>query len=119
MDILEALGTRAALASTHHPQTNGATERANRTLLLMIRKFVMSNHASWTNYLPLFEFAYNITVHSVTNTAPFVAELGRMPLMPVSMQIPGEEEPRGPSSVRHYVLELRKKLQEAGKMILA
>ena len=46
MGVLEALGTRAALASTHHLQTNGATERANRTLLLMIRKFVMSNHAS-------------------------------------------------------------------------
>ena len=24
--VMEALGSRAALASTHHPQTNGATE---------------------------------------------------------------------------------------------
>ena len=37
----------------------------------------------------------------------------------MSMLIPREEEPRGPSLVRHYALELRKKLQEAKKIILA
>ena len=45
MRVMQALGTRAALASTHHPQTNGATERANRTLIQMIRKFVRKKHA--------------------------------------------------------------------------
>ena len=90
---MEALGTRAALASTHHPQTNGATERANRTLIQMIRKFVRKRHAEWATFLPLFEFAYNSAVHSVTGVAPFVAELARMPLLPVSMLIPQENIP--------------------------
>ena len=32
------LGTRVHLATTHHPQTNGLTERMNRTLIALIRK---------------------------------------------------------------------------------
>ena len=46
MGVMTALGSRAALASIHHPQTNGATERANRTLIQMIRKFVRKNHST-------------------------------------------------------------------------
>ena len=88
MGVMSTLGTRAALASTHHPQTNGATERANRTLIQMIRKFVRKNHSTWASYLPLFEFAYNSAVHSITGMAPFVVELARMPLIPVSLLIP-------------------------------
>ena len=117
--VLQALGTRAALASTHHPQTNGATERANRTLIQMIRKFVRKNHSSWASYLPLFEFAYNSAVHAVTGTAPFVAELARMPLMPVSMLMPEKANPFSPRPVREHVSELMKQLQQIRQTILA
>ena len=117
--VLQALGTRAALASTHHPQTNGATERANRTLIHMIRKFVQKNHSSWASYLPLFEFAYNSAVHTITGTAPFVAELARMPLMPVSLLVPEKASPPPPRPIREQVSELRKQLQEIRRTILA
>ena len=117
--VLQALGTRAALASTHHPQTNGATERANRTLIQMIRKYVRKNHSSWASYLPLFEFAYNSAVHAVTGTAPFVAELARMPLMPVSMLIPEKADPSPPQPIREHISQLTKQLQEIRQAILA
>ena len=117
--VLQALGTRTALASTHHPQTNGATERANRTLLQMIRKFVQSNHSTWASLLPLFEFAYNSAVHAVTGVAPFVAELARMPLMPVSLLVPGGDTPPSPKALREHVKELTTKLHEVRKTILA
>ena len=35
-----AFGTRVALATMYHPQTNGLTERMNRTLISLIRKYV-------------------------------------------------------------------------------
>ena len=116
---MEALGTRAALASTHYPQTNGATERANRTLIQMIRKFVRKKHAEWPRYLPLFEFAYNSAVHTVTGVAPFVAELARMPLLPVSMLIPQEHTPAPPRPIRKYVQDLQEQLREVRQQVLA
>ena len=117
--VLHKLGTRAALASTHHPQTNGATERANRTLIQMIRKFVKKNHHEWASHLPLFEFAYNSAVHAVTGTPPFVAELARMPLMPVTLLIPEKEQVPSPKPVREYVRELAQQLQDVRQAILA
>ena len=117
--ILGALGTRAALASTHHPQTNGATERANRTLLQMIRKFVMNDHDEWASHLPLFEFAYNSATHSTTGVAPFVAETARMPMMPLSMLLPESDLPEPPRLVRQHVHDLATKLREIRRAILA
>ena len=117
--VLHALGTRTALASTHHPQTNGATERANRTLLQMIRKFVMTHHDQWASHLPLFEFAYNSATHSVTGVAPFVAELARMPRMPVAMLIPEKELPAPPRPIRQHAHDLAKTLFDIRKGILA
>ena len=38
MEFLQQLGSRVALAITHHPQSNGLIERANRTLISMIRR---------------------------------------------------------------------------------
>ena len=116
---MEALGTRAALASNQHHQTNGATEHASRTLIQMIRKFVRKRHAEWATFLPLFEFAYNSAVHSVTGVAPFVAELARMPLLPVSMLIPQENIPAPPRPIRKFVQDLQKRLQEIRQQILA
>ena len=116
--VMEALGSRAALASTHHPQTNGATERANRTLVQMIRKFVRKNLTTWAAYLPLFEFAYNSAVHSITGVAPFVAELARMPLMPVAMLIPESELTIPPRPIREHVQDLMKQLQQIRQQIL-
>ena len=117
--VMEALGSRAALASTHHPQTNGATERVNRTLVQMIRKFVRKNHADWVSFLPLFEFAYNSAVHATTGLAPFVAELARMPLMPVAMLIPESDSPAPPRPIREYVQDLTSQLKEIRQQVLA
>ena len=117
--VMEALGSRAALASIHHLQTNGATERVNRTLVQMIRKFVRKNHVNWVSFLPLFEFAYNSAVHSTTGLAPFVAELARMPLMPVAMLIPESDTPTPPRPIREYVQDLTSQLKEIRQQVLA
>ena len=118
MGVLEALGTRTALASTHHPQTNGATERANRTLLQMIQKYVRKNHSSWASYLPLFEFAYNSAVNTTIGMPSFVADLARMPLIPISMLIPQEAVPAPPRAIRQYVQDLQTQLADIRQQVL-
>ena len=83
--VWKMMGTRVALATTHHPQTNGLTERINRTLISLIRKYTQQHPNHWAEFLPLFEFAYNSTIHSVIKVSPFAAERGYEPPTPVSL----------------------------------
>ena len=108
---MKALGTRAALVSTHYLQTNGATERANRTLIQMIRKFVRKNHSTWASMLSLFEFACNSAMHSTTGVVPFMAELARMPLLPVTMLLPSADNPPLLKTAWEYVQQLTQQLR--------
>ena len=84
-ELWKMMGTRVAMASTHHPQSNGLTERCNRTLISLVRKYAHSYPRHWAEFLPMFEFAYNSAVHSVTNVAPFIAEKGYYPPIPASL----------------------------------
>ena len=86
-ELWEAMGTRVALATTHHPQTNGLTERLNRTLLSMIRKFTQQVAGRWAELLPLFEFAYNRSKHEQTQCTPFSVVYGEDPPVPLDYLI--------------------------------
>ena len=79
------MGTRVALATTYHPQTNGLTERMNRTLIGMIRKVCVDHQAKWVEVLPLLEFAYNNSPHQVTKVSLFKAVQETDPIMPAAL----------------------------------
>ena len=117
LKLFETLGSRCALASTHHPQTNGATERVNRTLIQMIRKYASTQQTKWAQFLPYFEFAYNSAVHSTTGIAPFVAELGRMPNIPIAMLMP-IDRPDAPTDIRTKIYEIATQMQSIRNNIL-
>ena len=87
-------------------------------LLQMIRKYVRKNHSTWASYLPLFEFAYNSAVNTTIGMPPFVAELARMPLMPVSMLIPQDTAPAPPRPIRQYVQDLQTQLTDICQQVL-
>ena len=83
--VWKMLGTRISMATTHHPQSNGLTERSNRTLISLIRKYTQKHPNHWAEFLPLFEFAYNSAVHAVTKVPPFAAERGYVPPTPATL----------------------------------
>lgn len=53
------LGTKLLFSTSCHPQSDGQTEVANRTLGSMLRAMVRGKLASWEEHLSLVEFAYN------------------------------------------------------------
>ena len=79
------MGTCVALATTHHSQSNRLTEKSNRTLISLIRKYTQSHPNHWAEFLPLFEFAYNSAIHSVTRVSPFAAGRGYVPPTPATL----------------------------------
>ena len=67
---MDILGVDLGLSTPNHPQTDGQTERMNRTLEDMLRcavKFEMTNRDL---ELPLIEFAYNNSVNASTGMTP-------------------------------------------------
>jgi hypothetical protein len=47
------------MSSAYHPQSDGATERANKTLTQMLRQCVDAKQKDWVSKLPVIEFAIN------------------------------------------------------------
>jgi hypothetical protein len=66
-----ALGTKQALSSAYHPQTDGQTERLNQVLEDMLRACILNFKGSWDDHLPLVEFSYNNSYQSSIGMAPF------------------------------------------------
>jgi hypothetical protein len=71
--------TRLAMSTSHHPQTDGQTEKANRTLEKMIRKYISYPQNNLDELLPGLEHAYNSSVHATTGLAPFMMTIGQIP----------------------------------------
>ena len=59
VSLQKALGMRLDLSTTHHPQTDGQSERTIQTLEDMLRCCILDFGGNWDDHLPLVEFTYN------------------------------------------------------------
>jgi len=73
------MGIKLKMSSAYHPQTDGATERANRTVTQMLRQCINPNQKDWVSKLPTIQFAINSARSESTGYAPFFLNNGRMP----------------------------------------
>lgn len=70
---------KQAMSTSRHPQTDGQTERANRTLKEMLRSYVNGKQNDWDEFLAPLEFAYNNARQASTGHTPFFLNYGRHP----------------------------------------
>lgn len=82
-EFFRLLGTKLKPSTAYHPQTDGQTERANRTLIEQLRHYVSHNQDDWSKYLPQLEFAVNSAVNDSIGMSPFVCDKGRQPVTPL------------------------------------
>ena len=88
-EFFKLLKTDIRLTSSYHPQANGGTERANRTLLESLRCFVNARQDNWSDHLVYFEFAYNQSVNPATGYSPFVLMFAQSPRAPYDALLEG------------------------------
>ena len=69
--VCDILGIRQAFTSAYHPQTNGQTERFNRTILASLRCFCSEHGRDWDQFARAVAYGYNNTVHRATSCTPF------------------------------------------------
>ena len=65
------------LSTTFHPQPKGQEECTIQTLEDMLRACVIDFKGYWDDHLPLIEFSYNNSYHSIISMAPFKEIHGR------------------------------------------
>jgi hypothetical protein len=83
-EVTAALGMARGFSTAFHPQTDGQTERMNRTMEEMLRHFITPMKGDWVAALPMLEFAYNNSVNASTQSTPFKLYTGLNPLHPAS-----------------------------------
>ena len=107
------LNTELCMSSAFHPQTDGATERANRTITQMIRQCVRPDQKDWIMSLPAVEFAINSARSSTTGFSPFQLNYGRNPsslIWKVEDEYPG---------VRQFAERMKLAIMSAHNAIIA
>lgn len=81
--LWKQLGTRLAMSTAYHPQTDGQTERANRTIEEMLRAYVSAKQNDWDQHLTAVEIAYNNSKQISTGFSPFYLNYGQHPSIPL------------------------------------
>jgi hypothetical protein len=81
------LGTKLVMSTAYHPQTDGQTERANRTLEEQLRSYVNVHQTDWDQHLSTLELAFNNSKHASTGFTPFALNSGREVKLPIDQAI--------------------------------
>ena len=77
-ELQKIMGTKL-LMSAFHPQTDGTTERANRSIAQILLTVVDNDQKNWSEKCSMAKFAINSSVNATTGYAPFELNYGYMP----------------------------------------
>ena len=61
----QILGTKLLMSTSFHPQTDGASERVNRSVGHILQTLILLNQFDWVDKLLLMEFAINSKISSL------------------------------------------------------
>ena len=79
--VCHQLKIKHRMSTAYHPETDGQTERANRTVETYLRHYVGYLQDDWAKWLPIAEFCANNHVNASTGVTPFFAAFGHHPRM--------------------------------------
>ena len=85
--LCSALGSRIAMSSSYHPQTDGLTERYHRTVEQVLRCYCSHQQDLWCTYLSQCEFAINTSISESHQQIPFQVVYGFTPALPIDHTI--------------------------------
>ncbi|POM68620.1 Polyprotein, partial [Phytophthora palmivora] len=80
--LFHLLGTKLSMSTAAHPETDGQTERVNRS-----SKMFFGVTQLLSKFLPLAEFALNNAEHASTGLTPFFANNARHPRVPALLAV--------------------------------
>ncbi len=113
-------GVRIKMSTAYHPETDGSSERTNKTVIQALRYHVERNQQGWVKALPHIQFAIMNTVNKLTNFSPFQLKYGRSPLViPPLVESDFTSEATSPAQLaRDTISRLKTDVMEAQDNIL-
>ena len=99
--LFQQIGTKLAMSTAFHPQTDGQTERMNRTLEEIFQIYSTYNQDCWDEHLAAAEFAYNNSVQASSGHTPFELDCGQHPLTPSTLAT-DNKVPAAENFVNHW-----------------
>ena len=112
----QAFNINVKHTTPYAPQTNGACERFNGTLIKIIQKYVSSTNKEWPELLPSALAAYRMSPHAgLDGMTPFEALYGRKPELPCDIHLPTATAI--PASTKEYKAEFQQRINNVQKYI--
>ena len=108
-NLCKELRTKHKTTTAYHPQSNGMTERFNKTVVEMIRKYIDDGFEQWEEVLGPMAAAYRNSVHSSTMESPYFLVTARDPNMVIDRFLIPEPELITP---RDYKSQVMRRLRE-------
>ena len=114
--LWQQLGTGLLMSTAFHPQTDGQTERQNRTLEETLRAYVGYHQDDWDQHLTAAELAYNTSLHASTGFSPFFLNYGQHAHLPLDAALQGQRVSNNPTAADR-VKQLHESLERAKAML--
>jgi hypothetical protein len=81
----DLLKSQLKMSTSYHPETDGQTERMNKTIEEMLRSYVNDKGDDWDVHLAAAELAYNSSVNEASGISPFSICYGSNVSLPTSL----------------------------------
>ncbi|XP_015947209.1 uncharacterized protein LOC107472171 [Arachis duranensis] len=109
-EIVRNHGVPTTIISDRDPVSlqDGQSERKIQTLEDILRACVLDQLASWDQYMPLVEFAYNSSYHASIRMAPYEALYGKKCQPPLCWYETGEKSLLGPEMMAETTEQVKK-----------
>jgi transposase InsO family protein len=77
--LMAEIGTKRKLSTAYHPQTDGQTERTNRTMKTYLKIYSNTSQNNWVSLLAMAQLSYNNKLSEATGQTPYFANHGKHP----------------------------------------
>lgn len=82
-----SMGSTLDMGAAYHPESDGQTENANKTLEIMLRSVIDFTQDDWDEHLAAAELAFNSSKNETTGFTPFYLMFGREARLPIDLAL--------------------------------
>ncbi|SGY55447.1 BQ5605_C006g04026 [Microbotryum silenes-dioicae] len=86
------LNIKLQLSSAFHPETDGRSEKTNKTAFQILRALVNKEQSNWAECLAVCEYAINSSLNVATGKTPFELVLGYTPSLAPLACVDGDDD---------------------------